>query len=133
MGLITRMYQNNFLQRFNKDEAVPYLETSDFPGLVCEQNTFQNSSRIMICYYVYYYTGFIPDKIILFCPGCPGTAGQNESVRYHTCRPFFGRLYGTVHFKSGASCETGCYYFRFCQHIGRDDGFCQIQNSCEPC
>ncbi len=69
MGLITRMYQNNFLQRFNKDEAVPYLETSDFPGLVCEQNTFQNSSGIMICYYMYYYTGFIPDKIILFCPG----------------------------------------------------------------
>ena len=69
MGLITRMYQNSFLQRFNKDEAVPYLETSDFPGLVCEQNTFQNSSGIMICYYMYYYTGFIPDKIILFCPG----------------------------------------------------------------
>ena len=69
MGLITKMYQDNFLQRFDKDKAVPYLGLSDFPGLICEKDTFRNSSGIMIRNFSYYYTGFVPDRIILFCPG----------------------------------------------------------------
>lgn len=81
MGLITKIYQDNFLQRFDKDEAVPYLEPSDFPGLICEQNTFQNSSGIMICYYIYYYPGFAQDRIILFCPGLgPGHSAYMAEI-----------------------------------------------------
>ena len=69
MGLITNIYQKNFLQRFDKDGVIPYYSAADFPGLACEEGSFQNSAGVEIRYFTYYYDGFFPDKLILFCPG----------------------------------------------------------------
>ncbi len=69
MGLITNMYQKNFLQRYDKDEAVPYYSAADFPGLLCEQRSFSNSAGVRIEYFTYFYEGYKPGKLVLFCPG----------------------------------------------------------------
>ena len=69
MGLITKVYRDNFLQRYDKDEAVPYACTADFSGLVCERGTFPNSAGIQICYYTYYYEKYNRNRLVLFCPG----------------------------------------------------------------
>ena len=58
-----------FLQRFDKDGAIPYYCPADFPGLVCKQGSFQNSADVLIQYFVYCYEGYDKDKLILFCPG----------------------------------------------------------------
>ena len=68
MGLI-KIYKDNFLIRFDKDEAIPYYSYKDFPNLSYEENSFTNSLRINIKYFFYSYDNFIKDKIILFCPG----------------------------------------------------------------
>ena len=69
MNKIINQYQNNFLQRFDKDGAIPYYSPADFPGLVCEQGSFQNSADVLIQYFIYHYEGYDKDKLILFCPG----------------------------------------------------------------
>ena len=69
MGYIINVYKNNFLQRFDKDPAIPYYYASDFPGLICEENCFNNSLNTKINYFFYSYKGYRKDKIILFCAG----------------------------------------------------------------
>ena len=69
MGPITRMYRDNFLQRYDKDEAVPYACAADFPGLVCDRGSFLNSAGIQICYFTYCYEKYDWNRLILFCPG----------------------------------------------------------------
>ena len=69
MGKITDMYQNNFLQRFDKDEAIPYYSAADFPGLVCTEDAFQNTAGVLLHYFFYQYPGYDPTRLILFCPG----------------------------------------------------------------
>ena len=69
MGLITDLYKKNFLLRFDKDEAIPYYSADDFPGLVCERGSFRNTAGVTIRYFTYYYEGYDPDRLILFCPG----------------------------------------------------------------
>lgn len=69
MGPIIRMYRDNFLQRYDKDEAVPYACAEDYPGLVCERGSFLNSAGIMICYFTYFYEECDRNRLVLFCPG----------------------------------------------------------------
>ena len=69
MGIITDLYQKNFMQRFDKDEAIPYYCASDFPGLICTDDTFRNSAGVPIRYFLYRYAEYDPDRIVLFCPG----------------------------------------------------------------
>ena len=69
MGVITDRYQKTFLQRFDKEEAIPYYSAADFPGLICTEGAFQNSSKALIRYFIYQYPDCDPTKLILFCPG----------------------------------------------------------------
>lgn len=69
MGIIVNTYKKNFLQRYDKDEAIPYYSASDFAGLVCEEGSFDNSAGVKICYFTYRYGGYDESKLILFCPG----------------------------------------------------------------
>lgn len=69
MGIIVKNYQENFLQRFDKDGAIPYYCTEDFPGLICERGSFKNSSGVIIQYFIYNYDDYNQNKLILFCPG----------------------------------------------------------------
>ncbi len=69
MGFVVNQYQKNFLQRFDKDVAIPYFSPADFPGLFCEESSFHNTEGIKIRYFIYRYEEFDPGKLILFCPG----------------------------------------------------------------
>ncbi|MBR7063356.1 MAG: alpha/beta fold hydrolase [Clostridia bacterium] len=69
MGLITKIYQKNFLQRYDKDEAIPYYSPADFPGLECIEGSFVNSEGVTIRYFTYCYAEPSTGKLILFCPG----------------------------------------------------------------
>ena len=69
MSAVVDFYQKNFLQRFDKDAAIPYFSPADFPGLFCEENSFHNAACIKIRYFIYRYENFDPGKLILFCPG----------------------------------------------------------------
>ena len=69
MGIVINMYKKNFLQRYDKDEAIPYYAGTDFPGLCCEESSFRNTAGIDIRYFIYSYEGYDKDKLILFCPG----------------------------------------------------------------
>ena len=69
MGLIGKMYEKNFLKRYDKDEAIPYYCPGDFPGLICEENSFDNSAGVSVHYFRYWYPGYDPGKLVLFCPG----------------------------------------------------------------
>ena len=69
MGLITNMYKKNFLHRYDKDEAIPYFSASDFPGLGCEENVFENSVHVPIRFFKYYYSDYDRTTLVLFCPG----------------------------------------------------------------
>lgn len=68
MGLI-KLYNDNFLQRLDKDPAIPYYSYQDFPGIEFEENSFVNSLGIKLNYFYYSYKGFNKDKIVFFCPG----------------------------------------------------------------
>lgn len=69
MGLITNMYQKNFLLRYDKDGAIPYFSHTDFPGLTYEQGSFENSAKVTVQYFTYCYEGYDLSRLILFCPG----------------------------------------------------------------
>ena len=69
MGLIVNMYKKNFLQRYDKDEAVPYYDGADFPGLVTLKGSFKNSAGVNVSYFTYYYEGYDESKTVLFCHG----------------------------------------------------------------
>ena len=81
MGLITDQYQKNFLQRFDKDEAIPYFSAADFPGLICTEGGFQNSAKVLVRYFIYHYSDYDPTRLILFCPGIgPGHTGYLAEI-----------------------------------------------------
>ena len=44
MCVITNTYKKMFLQRYDKDPAIPYYSASDFPGLECEEGSFRNTN-----------------------------------------------------------------------------------------
>lgn len=68
MGPI-KLYKDNFLQRQDKDPAIPYYSHSDFPNLIYEENSFTNSLGIKLNYFFYSYKGYDPNKIVFFCHG----------------------------------------------------------------
>ena len=68
MGLI-KLYKDNFLQRQDKDPAIPYYSHNDFPNLIYEENNFTNSLGIKLNYFFYSYKGYDPNKIVFFCHG----------------------------------------------------------------
>ncbi|MBQ6262323.1 MAG: alpha/beta fold hydrolase [Clostridia bacterium] len=69
MGIVVETYKKNFLQRFDKDEAIPYYRAEDFPGLFANEGSFQNSADVQIRYFTYRYERYDGNKLILFCPG----------------------------------------------------------------
>ncbi len=69
MGIIVKAYCQNFIQRFDKDEVIPYYSADDFKGLKCEEKTFNNSLGIEIHYFFYSYENYKKDTVIIFCPG----------------------------------------------------------------
>ena len=69
MGLIIDIYKKNFLQRFDKDAAIPYYSAADFPGLSGDEGSFTNAAGVQIRYFTYWYDRSDPDRLILFCPG----------------------------------------------------------------
>ncbi|MBQ4226764.1 MAG: alpha/beta hydrolase [Clostridia bacterium] len=81
MGLIVNIYKKNFLKRYDRDEAVPYYSAKDFPGLKCTRGSFLNSEGVMISHFIYWYKGYDPDRLILFCPGMgPGHAAYFAEI-----------------------------------------------------
>lgn len=83
MGFVVNLYKQNFLQRFDIDEAVPFYSPKDFKGLVFEENSFKTKAGITIKYFYFYYPNFIKDKIILFCPGIgPGHVSYIAEIEY---------------------------------------------------
>lgn len=89
MGMITKMYRDNFLQRFDKDGAIPYYSAADFPGLSVEADSFQNSDGVPVRFFRYAYAGYDPDRLILFCPGIgPGHAAYLAEIET-LCRAGF--------------------------------------------
>ena len=69
MGIIVSMYRKNFLQRYDRDEAIPYYCCGDFPGLACESGSFVNREGVSVRYYTYCYDRYDKSRTILFCPG----------------------------------------------------------------
>ena len=69
MSVVINIYKKNFLKRFDKDEAIPYLSYKDFPGLHFEENSFINSINLKIKYFIYSYDQFDKEKVIFFCHG----------------------------------------------------------------
>ncbi len=89
MGYIVNSYKKNFLKRFDKDEAIPYYSSSDFPNLECREGSFQNSDGVKVCYFTYNYSGYDESKLILFCPGMgPGHTAYLSEIEY-LCRNGF--------------------------------------------
>ena len=83
MGAITKMYKDNFIQRFDKDDGIPYYSANDFPNLTCEEKIFNNSLGIEIHYFFYYYSDYKKDKIVVFCPGIgPGHTAYLAEIDY---------------------------------------------------
>lgn len=69
MNFIIKQYTENFLQRYDPEEVIPFPSYTDFPGLVCEPGSFRNSDGVDIRYCTYHYERYGRDKLILFCHG----------------------------------------------------------------
>lgn len=83
MNPIVKAYKDNFIQRFDKDLAIPYYSYQDFPNLKCVEQQFNNSKGIEISYFVYSYDNYNKDKIIIFCPGIgPGHTAYLSEIDY---------------------------------------------------
>ena len=81
MGIVSKVYIEKFVCRYDKEVGVPYYAYTDFKGLKQEAYTFNNSKRIEIHYFFYYYDNYQEDKIILFLPGLgPGHASYMREI-----------------------------------------------------
>ena len=81
MGPIAKVYIEKFVCRYDKEVGVPYYSAEDFKGFNREAYTFNNSKRIEIHYFFYYYANYRTDRIILFCPGLgPGHASYLAEI-----------------------------------------------------
>ena len=69
MNFIVNLYRKNFIQRFDKDDGIPYYSKEDFVGLNCLENTFNNSLGIEVHYFFYNYENYKKDKLVIFLPG----------------------------------------------------------------
>ena len=81
MGLVSYLYKNQFVCRYDKEVGFPYYSYSDFKGLNQEEYTFINSKGIEIHYFYFYYDSFKDDKIVLFLHGlAPGHAAYFAEI-----------------------------------------------------
>jgi len=81
MGIVSKVYIEKFVCRYDKEVGVPYYAYTDFKGLKQEAYTFNNSKGIEIHYFFYYYDNYQEDKIILFLPGLgPGHASYMREI-----------------------------------------------------
>ena len=81
MGIVSKVYIEKFVCRYDKEIGVPYYTYTDFKGLKQEAYTFNNSKGIEIHYFFYYYDNYKEDKIILFLPGLgPGHASYMAEI-----------------------------------------------------
>ena len=81
MGIVSKVYIEKFVCRYDKEVGVPYYAYTDFKGLKQEAYTFNNSRGIEIHYFFYYYDNYQEDKIILFLPGLgPGHASYMREI-----------------------------------------------------
>ena len=81
MGIVSKVYIEKFVCRYDKEVGVPYYAYTDFKGLKQEAYTFYNSIGIEIHYFFYYYDNYKDDKIILFLPGLgPGHASYMAEI-----------------------------------------------------
>ena len=87
MGIVSKMYINKFLCRFDKEVGVPYYAYTDFLGLHQEQSSFINSKGIEIHYSYYYYDNYKTDKLVLFVhglgPGHTAYLAEIEALAKH--------------------------------------------------
>ena len=89
MGICSHVYVKRFVCRYDKEVGVPYYSVEDFKGLHREAYTFNNSKRIEIHYFYYYYDNYNQDKIILICPGLgPGHASYMAEIETLAKRGF---------------------------------------------
>ena len=83
MGLIAQKYREQLLCRYDKDGIKPFLSASDFPGLTCEEGTFQNSAGVPVAYFRYRYGTYDPAKLVVFCHGLgPGHTAYLAEIEY---------------------------------------------------
>ncbi|MBO4283538.1 MAG: alpha/beta hydrolase [Clostridia bacterium] len=83
MGFIAQKYRKKLLCRYDKDGFTPYLSVSDFPGLSCEEGTFQNSIGATVAYFRYRYENYDPAKLVVFCHGLgPGHTAYIAEIEY---------------------------------------------------
>ena len=81
MGIVSKVYIEKFVCRYDKEVGVPYYVYTDFKGLKQEAYTFNNSKGIEIHYFFYYYDNYKEDKIVLFLPGLgPGHASYLREI-----------------------------------------------------
>ena len=81
MGIVSKVYIEKFVCRYDKEVGVPYYAYTDFKGLKQEAYSFINSKGIEIHYFFYYYDNYKDDKIILFLPGLgPGHASYMAEI-----------------------------------------------------
>ena len=81
MGICSHVYVKRFVCRYDKEVGVPYYSVEDFKGLHREAYTFNNSERIEIHFFYYYYDNYNQDIIILFGPGLgPGHASYMAEI-----------------------------------------------------
>ena len=81
MGIVSKVYIEKFVCRYDKEIGVPYYSYTDFKGLKQEAYTFNNSKGIEIHYFFYYYDNYKEDKIVLFLPGLgPGHASYFREI-----------------------------------------------------
>ena len=81
MSRVVDAYKANFLQRFDKEEGIPYAAPADFPGMRREEGSFVNGLGVTVRYF--FYTGEVSDRdeLILFCPGLgPGHAAYMTEI-----------------------------------------------------
>ena len=87
--MIVKKYKESFMKRYDMDEGIPFPGYADYPGLVCEPGSFQNSGGLMIRYCIYYYADYRKDTLILFCHGLgPGHTPYTVDIE-QLCRAGF--------------------------------------------
>ena len=81
MGIISKVYIDKFVCRYDKEVGVPYYSYEDFKGLQQEEYSFNNSKGIEIHYFFYYYDKYKEDKIVIFLPGMgPGHSSYMAEI-----------------------------------------------------
>ena len=83
MSISVSIYKKNFLQRFDKDEAIPYLSSEDYPSLKKQTFSFITTKGDEVKYFIYNYDQYDSQKVVFFCPGIgPGHIAYMREIEY---------------------------------------------------